>query len=66
MEISLKLWKSFFYFALSIAQIGKQMKAKLVILTHFSGRYKLIPLPDEERRTNVGVAFDHATFSFLR
>jgi len=47
-------------------QIGKEMKAKLVILTHFSGRYKMIPLPEDQDLTNVGLAFDHATFSFLR
>ena len=48
-------------------QIGKEMNAKLILLTHFSGRYKMIPLPDdEELLSNVGLAFDFATFNFLR
>ena len=47
-------------------QIGKSMNARLILLTHFSGRYKMIPLPSEDLLVNVGIAFDFASFSFIR
>merc|ERR1712228_953333 len=47
-------------------QVGKSMNARLILLTHFSGRYKMIPLPGEESLDNVGLAFDFASFRFLR
>ena len=42
------------------------MNARLILLTHFSGRYKMIPLPSEDLLVNVGIAFDFASFSFIR
>lgn len=38
--------------------IGKQMKAKFVILTHFSQRYAKIPLMSKVE-TNVAIGFDN-------
>jgi len=41
-------------------QVGNDMGAKYVLLTHFSQRYAKIPLLDEiEGHPNVGVAFDN-------
>lgn len=39
-------------------EIGKQMNAKFVILTHFSQRYAKIPLMDKVE-TNVAIGFDN-------
>lgn len=39
-------------------EIGKQMKAKFVILTHFSQRYAKIPLMNKVE-TNVTIGFDN-------
>lgn len=39
-------------------EIGKQMKAKFVILTHFSQRYAKIPLMNKVE-TNVAIGFDN-------
>jgi ribonuclease Z len=41
-------------------EVGKDMRAKFTLLTHFSARYSKIPLLDEiENEENVGVAFDN-------
>lgn len=40
--------------------IGNQMNAKFIILTHFSQRYAKIPyMPNNDLPSNVGIAFDN-------
>lgn len=38
--------------------VAKSMKAKFTLLTHFSQRYKYIPMNTETFSDNVGIAFD--------
>ncbi|XP_076036405.1 ribonuclease Z [Oratosquilla oratoria] len=40
-------------------QIGVEMKAKHIILTHFSQRYAKVPLLSDTVPANVGIAFDN-------
>lgn len=40
-------------------QIGKEMNARFILLTHFSQRYSHIPLFNENFTEEVGVAFDN-------
>jgi ribonuclease Z len=40
-------------------QIGQRMKAKFVLLTHFSQRYAKVPIINEQFDDNVGIAFDN-------
>ncbi|CEF64260.1 Zinc phosphodiesterase ELAC protein 2 [Strongyloides ratti] len=46
--------------------VGEKMKAKHILLTHFSARYSKIPkLPDYLiEKNNVGIAFDFMTIKF--
>lgn len=50
-------------------QVGKQMRSKFTLLTHFSQRYSVIPpLPnDGSKLNNVGIAYDnmHVSLSQL-
>ncbi|XP_044732048.1 ribonuclease Z, mitochondrial isoform X2 [Chrysoperla carnea] len=39
--------------------IGKQMNAKYIILTHFSQRYARVPRIPDDMDNNVGIAFDN-------
>ncbi|XP_046394521.1 ribonuclease Z, mitochondrial isoform X2 [Ischnura elegans] len=40
-------------------EVGQEMKAKFVILTHFSQRYAKLPRIKGSMKTNVGIAFDN-------
>ncbi|RWS14896.1 hypothetical protein B4U79_08996 [Dinothrombium tinctorium] len=42
--------------------VGKQMNAKITLLTHFSQRYSKIPIIPEDAQ-NVGIAFDNMCIS---
>ncbi|XP_044758744.1 ribonuclease Z, mitochondrial isoform X2 [Coccinella septempunctata] len=39
--------------------VGKRMKAKYILLTHFSQRYSKLPIFNENFAENVGIAFDN-------
>jgi len=39
--------------------VGLRMKARFIILTHFSQRYAKVPLFTEDFSSNVGFAFDN-------
>lgn len=39
--------------------IGLKMKAKFILLTHFSQRYATLPRFDDNFAENVGIAFDN-------
>lgn len=43
--------------------VGREMKAKFIILTHFSQRYAKIPLFHDTFTDNVGIAFDNMRVS---
>ncbi|KAK3610708.1 hypothetical protein CHS0354_028098 [Potamilus streckersoni] len=43
--------------------IGHQMKAKFILLNHFSQRYAKIPMIDEQFSENVGISFDNMRVS---
>lgn len=45
-------------------EVGKKMRAKFIMLTHFSQRYDKVPLFSKEFSDNVGVAFDNMIVSF--
>lgn len=45
--------------------IGKQMNAKYIILTHFSQRYARVPRIPDDMDNNVGIAFDNMKVSKL-
>lgn len=45
--------------------IGKRMRAKHIILTHFSQRYAKLPRFSENFGANVGIAFDNMHVSFM-
>lgn len=40
-------------------EVGRSMRAKFTLLTHFSQRYAKIPLLKEALPTDVGIAFDN-------
>ncbi|ODM99911.1 Ribonuclease Z, mitochondrial [Orchesella cincta] len=40
-------------------EIGNQMGAKFILLTHFSQRYAKVPVINENFSSNVGIAFDN-------
>ncbi|ESP03890.1 hypothetical protein LOTGIDRAFT_230203 [Lottia gigantea] len=42
-------------------EIGQKMKAKQIILTHFSQRFKKVPNFTNIHTSNVSIAFDHMT-----
>ncbi|CAL4134523.1 unnamed protein product, partial [Meganyctiphanes norvegica] len=44
-------------------QVGKEMGAKNVMLTHFSQRYSKVPILPDNTPSNVAVAFDNMQFS---
>lgn len=46
--------------------VGQQMKAKFIILTHFSQRYAYIPRYTETLPENVGIAFDNMVVSIMK
>lgn len=39
--------------------VGLRMKARFIILTHFSQRYAKVPLFTDDFSSNVGIAFDN-------
>lgn len=39
--------------------VGLKMKAKFILLTHFSQRYAKLPRFDDNTADNVGIAFDN-------
>lgn len=39
--------------------VGQKMKAKFILLTHFSQRYAKLPRFDDNIADNVGIAFDN-------
>lgn len=39
--------------------VGNNMKAKFILLTHFSQRYAKLPRFDENFADNIGIAFDN-------
>lgn len=43
--------------------VGKKMKAKYVLLTHFSQRYAKLPRFNDNFAENVGIAFDNMQVS---
>ncbi|KAG8039573.1 hypothetical protein G9C98_008216 [Cotesia typhae] len=47
--------------------IGEQMKAKFILLTHFSQRYSKMPrIPEDDEKFNsnsIGIAFDNMQFN---
>ncbi|CAG5092791.1 Similar to RNaseZ: Ribonuclease Z [Cotesia congregata] len=47
--------------------IGEQMKAKFILLTHFSQRYSKMPrIPEDDEKfnsNNIGIAFDNMQFN---
>lgn len=45
-------------------EIGKNMRAKYTLLTHFSQRYAKLPRFNENLSGNVGIAFDNMQVSF--
>lgn len=46
--------------------IGKQMNAKFILLTHFSQRYATLPRFNENIvKDEVGIAFDNMRVSFI-
>ena len=44
--------------------VGKQMKAELIMLNHFSQRYPKIPVFSEQFTDCTGIAFDHMRVRF--
>lgn len=46
-------------------QVGKDMGAKHVILTHFSQRYAKLPRFNDNFAENVSIAFDNMQVSYL-
>ncbi|CAL8095069.1 unnamed protein product [Orchesella dallaii] len=40
-------------------EIGNKMRAKFILLTHFSQRYAKVPVINENFSSNVGIAFDN-------
>jgi len=45
-------------------EVGRQMGARHVILTHFSQRYANLPLLPDNRPGNVGVAYDNMVVNY--
>ncbi|XP_063148646.1 zinc phosphodiesterase ELAC protein 2 [Candoia aspera] len=45
-------------------EVGMRMKAKFIMLNHFSQRYAKIPLFSEDFSEKVGIAFDHMQVRF--
>ena len=45
-------------------EVGRKMKAKFVMLTHFSQRYDKVPIFSKSFSDDVGVAFDNMIVSF--
>ena len=47
-------------------EVGVQMKAKFILLTHFSQRYAKIPIFSANFNDRIGIAFDNMRVSFDR
>lgn len=45
--------------------VGLKMKAKFILLTHFSQRYAKLPRFDDNIADNVGIAFDNMQVRFF-
>lgn len=45
--------------------VGLKMKAKFILLTHFSQRYAKLPRFDDNIADNVGIAFDNMQVCFF-
>jgi len=45
--------------------VGLRMKARFIILTHFSQRYAKVPLFTDDFSSNVGIAFDNMRVSLF-
>jgi len=55
----------YFSTTLQAIDVGLRMKARFVILTHFSQRYAKVPLFTDDFSNFVGIAFDNMRVSLL-